>query len=106
MHFEDLRQIDNNYDHVYLSPHLDDAALSCGGAIARYSESEARVLVTTICTAAPPPEASFSSFASELHHKWGLPAATAVEARLHEDTRAMEQLGADSYWVGMADAIY
>ena len=27
MQIEDLRQIHDGYDHIYLSPHLDDAAL-------------------------------------------------------------------------------
>ena len=58
MQLEDLRQIHDGYDHVYLSPHLDDAALSCGGAIARHTNAGARVLVVTLCTAAPPPDGS------------------------------------------------
>jgi LmbE family N-acetylglucosaminyl deacetylase len=106
MHTEDLRQVHDVYDHVYLSPHLDDAALSCGGAIARHSAAGARVLVVTICTASPPPEGPLSSFAEEIHRQWGLSAGQAVRARLHEDSLAMEYLGADSLWVGMLDAIY
>src|ERR671924_35132 len=70
MHTEDLRQVHDVYDHVYLSPHLDDAALSCGGAIARHSSAGARVLVVTICTALPSPEGPFSSFAEEQHRQW------------------------------------
>lgn len=106
MHTEDLRQVHDVYDHVYLSPHLDDAALSCGGAIARHSIAGARVLVVTICTAAPPPEVPLSSLAEESHRKWRLSPAEAVSARLHEDSLAMEHLAADSMWVGMPDAIY
>jgi LmbE family N-acetylglucosaminyl deacetylase len=106
MHTADLRQIHDVYDHVYLSPHLDDAVLSCGGAIARHCSTGARVLVVTICTAAPPPDGPFSDFAADLHRRWGLSSAEAVRARLHEDSLAMEQLGADSMWVGMFDAIY
>jgi LmbE family N-acetylglucosaminyl deacetylase len=106
MHTEDLRQVHDVYDHVYLSPHLDDAALSCGGAIARHSAAGARVLIVTICTATPPAEGPFSSFAEATHRQWGLSADQAVQARLHEDSLAMEYLGADSLWVGMFDAIY
>src|SRR5687767_377383 len=106
MHTEDLRQVHDIYDHVYLSPHLDDAALSCGGAIARHSMAGARVLVVTICTAAPPPEGPFSSFAEGQHRKWQLSPAEAMSTRLHEDSLAMEHLAADSMWVGMSDAIY
>ena len=106
MHIDDLAQIQDIYDHVYLSPHLDDAALSCGGAIARNGVAHARVLVVTICTAAPSPEGPFSALAEELHSTWGLAPAEAVSVRLHEDEMAMERLGADSYWAGMLDAIY
>jgi LmbE family N-acetylglucosaminyl deacetylase len=106
MHTQDLRQVHDVYDHIYLSPHLDDAALSCGGAIARHSAAGARVLVVTICTAPPPSEGPFSSFAEEQHRQWGLAADQVARTRLHEDSLAMEQLGADSLWVGMFDAIY
>jgi LmbE family N-acetylglucosaminyl deacetylase len=106
MHIEDLRQVHDVYDHVYLSPHLDDAALSCGGTIARHSAAGAHVLVVTICTAAPPPEGPFNALARELHSNWSLLPNEVVRARLHEDSVAMEHLGADSLWVGMSDAIY
>jgi LmbE family N-acetylglucosaminyl deacetylase len=106
MHTEDLRQVHDVYDHIYLSPHLDDVALSCGGAIARHSAAGARVLVVTICTASPPSEGPFSSFAEATHHLWGLPPDQAMRTRLYEDSVAMEHLGADSMWVGMFDAIY
>jgi LmbE family N-acetylglucosaminyl deacetylase len=106
MLIEDLRQIHDNYDHIYLSPHLDDAALSCGGAIARHSSADARVLVVTICTASPAPAGPFNSFALELHRRWGLSPEQVVAARLLEDDLAMERLGADTYRAGMLDAIY
>jgi LmbE family N-acetylglucosaminyl deacetylase len=106
MQIVDLRQIHDSYDHVYLSPHLDDAALSCGGAIARHSSADARVLVVTICTAAPPLAGPFSSFARELHQKWGFPSSEAMIGRLNEDDLALERIGADTYRAGMLDAIY
>jgi LmbE family N-acetylglucosaminyl deacetylase len=106
MHTEDLRQVHDVYDHIYLSPHLDDAALSCGGAIARHSAAGARVLVVTICTAVPPADGPFSPFAEATHELWGLPPDRAMQGRLHEDSLAIAYLGADSMWVGMYDAIY
>ena len=106
MHTEDLRQVHDVYDHVYLSPHLDDGALACGGAIARHSAAGARVLVVTICTAAPPLTGPFSSLAEEIHSRSKLSPTEIVQARLHEDSLAMEHLIADSMWAGMADAIY
>lgn len=106
MQLEDLRQLHDNYDHIYLSPHLDDAALSCGGAIARHSSAGARVLVVTLCTAAPAPAGPFSGFAQEVHKNWGLAPAEVMTTRLHEDDLALERLDADTYRAQMLDAIY
>jgi LmbE family N-acetylglucosaminyl deacetylase len=104
MQLVDLDQIHDTYDHIYLSPHLDDAALSCGGAIAQHGSRGGRVLVVTICTA--PSKEPFNRLAREFHGQWRLASAQVVSARLHEDELAMERLGADYYWVGMLDAIY
>src|SRR5215216_3168943 len=99
MQRENLNQLDNRYVHVYLSPHLDDAPLSCGGAIAAHVGAGERVLVVTICTAAPPPAGPFSALAEELHANWGLSADQAVAARLVEEREAMQRLGVDYYWL-------
>jgi LmbE family N-acetylglucosaminyl deacetylase len=106
MHKTDLRQIHDIYDHVYLSPHLDDAALSCGGAIARHTIAGSRVLVVTICTAMPPDITKLSSFAEQTHQMWGFSSEEIISARQREDGIAMEHLAADSMWAGMLDAIY
>src|SRR5262245_17808904 len=106
MRIEDLSQINRHYAHIYLSPHLDDAALSCGGAIAAQRAAGERVLVVTLCTAAPASDMPFSDLALEFHRKWGLAPAEVVAARLREERRALEILDADSYWAGMFDAIY
>ncbi|MBC8160275.1 MAG: PIG-L family deacetylase [Roseiflexaceae bacterium] len=106
MLLSDISQITDNYDHIYLSPHLDDAALSCGGAIARHSTRGARVLVVTLCTAVPPAEGPFSEFAAAMHSRWNLPADQVVATRLHEDAQALERIGADGLWAGFSDAIY
>ena len=41
------------YELVVLSPHLDDAALSCGGTLAEAGTRGGRALVVTLCTAVP-----------------------------------------------------
>lgn len=106
MQLENLDHLNNAYMHVYLSPHLDDAPLSCGGAIAAQVATGERVLVVTICTAAPPSAGPFSALAEELHANWGLSADQAVAARLREERLAMERLGVDYYWAERFDAIY
>lgn len=106
MHIDRVADIEDSYAHVYLSPHLDDAALSCGGAIARQVAAGERVLVVNICTAAPAPDEAFSALAQEFHGEWRLSPAEVVAARLREDRAALDRLGADSLHAGMLDAIY
>jgi LmbE family N-acetylglucosaminyl deacetylase len=106
MIFDDLRQLDGDYAHVYLAPHLDDTALSCGGTIAEQTARGERALVLTLCTAAPAPDGPFSDLALEFHREWGLAPQQVVAARLREEQAAVTLLGADSLWAGMLDAIY
>lgn len=101
-----LDQLHKHYLHVYLSPHLDDAALSCGGAILQQRMAGEAVLVITLCTAAPPPAGPFNALAQRFHADWGLAPEQVVSARLAEDRAAMEQLGVDYLWAERLDAIY
>ncbi|NJN17920.1 MAG: GlcNAc-PI de-N-acetylase [Oscillochloris sp.] len=106
MIYQNLTDLPTDYTHIYLSPHLDDAALSCGGMIAAQCAAAERVLVVTLCTAAPPANATFSNLALSFHREWGLDPEQVVAARLEEDSAAISILGADSFWAGMLDAIY
>jgi LmbE family N-acetylglucosaminyl deacetylase len=106
MHIEDLSLVRGNYDHIYLSPHLDDAALSCGGAILAYVGAGAGVLVVTFSTAAPAPEGPFSALAQQFHADWNLSPDQVVAARLQEEQLSMERLGCDYHWADLLDAIY
>lgn len=106
MIYHTVRDLPDTYRHVYLSPHLDDAALSCGGAITELCTAGDTPLVVTFCTAAPPAAGPFSALALEFHREWGLAPEQVVAARLREDEAAMAALGADALWAGMLDAIY
>jgi LmbE family N-acetylglucosaminyl deacetylase len=95
---------------IYLSPHLDDAVLSCGGSLHDQAQAGARVVVVTVCTAAPPP-GPLSPFAQELHERWagdGAPAAPVeiMARRRAEDLAALEQLGAEAVHLDVPDCIY
>ena len=57
----------SQYDLIYLSPHLDDAALSCGGQIARFRGEGRSVLIVTV-TAGDPPMGAESRYIQELLH--------------------------------------
>jgi LmbE family N-acetylglucosaminyl deacetylase len=106
MHYTDLAHLPTTYAHVYLSPHLDDAALSCGGMIAQQRDAGEGVLVVTLCTGAPHPAGPFSALAEEFHREWGLAPAQVLATRLAEDAAALRILGADGFAAGMLDAIY
>ena len=95
----------NTYDHVYLSPHLDDAILSCGGTIWQQVRAGERVLVVTVFASAPGPGAPLSPFAQALHERWGHP-ADAVATRQQEDLAAVAILGARANHWPYTDCIY
>ena len=93
------------YDRVYLSPHLDDAVLSCGGTVWQQVRAGERVLVVTVFASAPDPGAPLSPFAQELHVRWGHPAG-AVARRQEEDRAAVATLGAKAVHWPYMDCIY
>ena len=94
-----------NYDLIYLSPHLDDAILSCGGQIFEQVRKGVRVLLVTV--AAGEPEATVHSpFAEFLHHNWQLTAEEVVSRRRAEDGAAAKRLGAAHRHWSLPDAIY
>jgi LmbE family N-acetylglucosaminyl deacetylase len=90
---------------IYLSPHLDDAALSCGGLIWQQTHAGERVQVWTICAGEPPP-GQLSMFAEVLHKRWGFTNERAVVERRREDIRAMQVLGAEVQHLSIPDAVY
>ena len=93
------------YDVLYLSPHPDDAALSCGGQIYLRSTAGERVLIVTVAAGMPQTEVR-SIFAEFQHHSWGLDANEVTAVRRSEDARAAAFLGADYHSLSLPDAIY
>ncbi len=89
---------------IYISPHLDDAALSAGGWIYTQASRGARPLVIT-CFAGVPNYRHVSLFASEQHQRWQ-DADSPVERRRCEDATAMSRLGADYAHWDYLDCIY
>lgn len=99
---------------IYLSPHLDDAALSCGGLIAAQAARGLAVEIWTVCSG-DPPEGPLSPFAESLHRRWeGEPEAPGVSPgsrqvyaqRRAEDRLSCTRLGAASWHAGLCDCIY
>lgn len=92
------------YEHIVIAPHPDDAALSCGGSIARWCGERARVLVVTVCAGSPGP-GRLSPFARYLHDAWAL-GEEPIAARRAEDARALALLGCDGVQLDELDAPY
>lgn len=93
--------------HFYLSPHLDDAALSCGGLIALQTQRGEPVSVVTLFAGVPRlTEAEFSPYAQKQHAKWALKPQEVVQVRREEDRRALNLLSAQVIHWQYYDAIY
>jgi LmbE family N-acetylglucosaminyl deacetylase len=92
------------YNHLYLSPHLDDAVLSCGGTIASQVAAGETVLVVTLFAGDAPPGPR-SDFALLIHERWGLGDNPFVGRRA-EDQRSLNALGAAAIQLPFPDAIY
>jgi LmbE family N-acetylglucosaminyl deacetylase len=91
------------YDAIYLSPHLDDAVLSCGGQIHRFVKAGQRILIVTFTTGVPE---DLSPAAEGLHRRWGLTADEVLTSRRREDEEACAILGVDHLHIPELDALY
>ena len=94
--------------HIYLSPHLDDAVLSCGGQIAQLVRSRQRVRVVTIFAGDVPADAANTVFVRELHTRWGL-GENPPALRRAEDLAALKTLGVraqDVVHLSFSDCVY
>jgi LmbE family N-acetylglucosaminyl deacetylase len=89
---------------IYLSPHLDDAVLSCGGTIYAQTRRGERVLVVTVF-AGSPPNVDLTPFTRELRERWG-GASDPFAARRAEDRAATASLGAEALHLSYLDCVY
>ena len=90
---------------IFLSPHFDDAVLSCGGLIWEMAQRGDHVEIWTIC-AGLPVHTELSAYAQEMHERWGLTVEEAVQARKAEDQVALARLGVGGRYFNLPDAIY
>lgn len=97
--------MDTRPDVLFVSPHLDDAVLSCAGAISRLTAHGAGVLVASVFTADPASGVELSALARRNHAAWGLGDAP-FAARRAEDVAALTALGAAAEHLGFPDAVY
>lgn len=84
---------------IVISPHLDDAALSCGQALAAYPGA----LVVTVFAGVPPEGTKHTDF--DERSGWETP-QQAVSGRQEEDLRAMAVLDARAVHLDLLDSQY
>ncbi|HEV8635226.1 MAG TPA: PIG-L family deacetylase [Chloroflexota bacterium] len=93
------------YRHVYLEPHFDDVALSCGGQVRLQTARGEAVLVVTLFAGDPGAGAAVTAFAAGQHARWGGHGDPIAERRA-EQRAALAALGADWLPLDHFDAIY
>ena len=95
---------------IFLSPHFDDIALSCGGMAARLAKMGARCIGLTVFASPSSEGEVLSPFAAELHARWesaaGQGMATINEVRREEERQALRLLGLQPVWLDFGDAPY
>lgn len=92
--------------HVFLSPHLDDAVLSCGGTIHHLTQQEVPVLIHNTMAGDPPNPLPDSPLVRELHERWQV-GENPMAIRRQEDEAAAQVLGASvEFAMELPDCIY
>ena len=89
---------------VMLSPHLDDAVLSCGALLAHLA-CWCPVTVVTVFTAAAPPPWSLPA-RRQLRAAGVADAEVLFEQRRAEDTAVLAEVGAAGVHLGLRDALF
>ncbi len=92
--------------HLFISPHYDDIALSCGGTVALLARYRRRPRIAVVFGEEPPENVTLTRFASETHAAWGLGPREVVAARRREEADAADRLGAEVTVLPFHDAIY
>ncbi|MDB9823171.1 PIG-L family deacetylase [Deltaproteobacteria bacterium] len=98
MRIPSIESIQHPYRHVYVSPHIDDAVLSCGGRIAMQLRRGESVLIVTVFTGDVERERKPRGVAFDQIND--------MKARRSEDIKAMERLGVDYLWLDYMDSIF
>jgi LmbE family N-acetylglucosaminyl deacetylase len=90
--------------NLYLSPHYDDAILSCGGVIYAQRCADERVSVLTLCTGLPEP-AQQSTLALKYLAAWSK-SGDGMTNRRAENADVLSRWGVMNWECGTPDAIF
>lgn len=91
--------------HLFISPHPDDAPLSCGGLIHQLTTADEPVLIVTTMGGNPPIDTPDTPLIRELHARWGA-GNQPSQRRREEDAAAANVLGAAIRFLTLPDCIY
>ena len=93
--------------HLFLAPHFDDVALSCGGEVARLVAAGERVAIATIFAGVPPAAMPLTPYARWHLVEWGVASvADALATRRIEDEAATAILGATLHLLPFVDGVF
>ncbi len=93
--------------YIYLSPHLDDAVLSCGGIILSQRKAGIPVEIWNWMCGIPADDLPLSELARSVHAEWELDSVKEVYAtRLAEDRLAASRVDASLRYFDFLDCIY
>ena len=102
--YSEQRITHSSYDYIYISPHLDDVALSCSGTLCRQRTQGLNILVVTLFAGEPQPP--FSPFVQSVHRSWHASNKRPYQIRKEEERKAMALLGADYIWLDWLEILY
>jgi LmbE family N-acetylglucosaminyl deacetylase len=91
--------------HLFLSPHLDDAVLSCGGVIHRLAQSGERVVIITVMAGEPYEPLMDTPVLKAIQARWNKGEDT-IRVRRAEDAQAAHQLQAQVYHMGLTESAF
>jgi len=99
-----MRSIHSTNPWIFLSPHLDDAILSCG-ALVQAEVKRREITVATLFTEASQPPHTHAAKAF-MRQCSASDAGSLFAARRAEDRRVLSDVGARCIHLGVADALY
>ena len=93
-------------EHLFLSPHYDDIALSAGATVRRLADLGRHPETLIVFGSEPDPGIELSPFASAMHQGWGLATSEVIARRRAEEDNASRAIGATVRLLPFHDAIY
>jgi LmbE family N-acetylglucosaminyl deacetylase len=91
--------------HLFLSPHLDDAVLSCGGVMHRLAQSGERVVIVTVMAGEPDEPLVNTPVVQAIQERWNKGEGT-IHMRRAEDSLAAQQLQAQVYYMALTESAF